>query len=105
MGCHYIFPCLRFLETGLEPVSVFGLRGSQSVSPFLQGYFPVLENAEKIMLFADNDQAGKQWISAPYSLAENLREISSAEISGRLLKNGNSGAKDFNDYYKLFGGS
>ena len=87
------------LETAQESVSVFGLRGSQSVSPLLHGYFSMLINAEKILLFADNDRAGKQWISGLNSLTANLGKRSDAEISVHLLKDGHFGVKDFNDYY------
>lgn len=114
--------CGWFHDTAVNPgVVVFGIRGAQGLDAFLGAWAVWLRrNKPRAWVIADNDAAGGSWreqapaevgLPRPPTLGDRL--IAAGCAGGEhdearapvvsWLKQGNGG-KDFNDYFKAFGG-
>jgi hypothetical protein len=114
--------CGWFHDTAVNPgVVVFGIRGAQGLDAFLGAWAVWLRrNRPRAWVIADNDAAGGTWrdqppaeigLPRPPGLGDRLiaagcgggeRDEARAPVIS-WLKQGNGG-KDFNDYFKAFGG-
>lgn len=80
-------------------VAIFGIRGVQGVSAFMDHYARGLKN-RGVFMVGDSDEAGKSWYGIRQknpSFRERL-EIYGAKVEVRILKG--PWGKDFNDYYR-----
>ena len=114
--------CGWFHDTAVNPsVVVFGIRGAQGLDAFLGAWAVWLRRHKpRAWVIADNDAAGGSWrdqapadigLPRPPTLGDRLiaagcaggeRDEARAPVVS-WLKQGNGG-KDFNDYFKAFGG-
>jgi hypothetical protein len=94
------FHASGWFNSSVESESVLGIRGSQSVSLFLNAYEPIIHQTESIMLIPDNDLAGLSWIHGYDSFVNKLQQMTDARVLIQTPK-GNGETKDFNDYFRI----